>query len=339
MITMIYTVTVSMCTSSALGFFGPVFISTYFCVALATDTPEPPTYYKVISLALKEFLPAAFVGYAIYHICVKRTLYRLEATVEKTVLSLGSFWVGALNNLTFDRLPIQRLTPHDLLQPGAILSLIVIIVIILLLAVGQIWAFRLEGRLPTYLLFYSSLTLLIVVFILITNMNLRLHHYIIALVFLPGTALQTRPSLIYQGLLVGLFINGIARWGFDSILQVPTELFKTPLDGVAPQVQFPHIEGNNITFSWPDFDTTTYSGLSVLVNDVERFRSYEDHQPNSFSWIRSRNNEPTYFRFGYVKDGNIGGDGYAGKSTVGRYSDPGTWLPDGTWIPHEQSKS
>ena len=116
-------------------------------MALAADALKPPTYYKIISLAFKGFLPAASVGYTLYRFCVNRTLCQLEATLEKTFLWLSSCLVGALDNLTFDTLPLQRLTPHDLTQPGALVSLVIIIFIIFVIAIGQVWALRLEGRL------------------------------------------------------------------------------------------------------------------------------------------------------------------------------------------------
>ena len=326
---------ISMFSRSASTFFATILISAYFCVSLAADAPEPSSYYKVISLALRGFLPAAFVGYFIYRFCVKRTLDNFNAPMERTLLWLGPFWLGALNNLTFDKLPIQRLTPHDLsAQPGAILVFIIILLIIFLIAIGQIYALRLEGRLPRYLLLYLAIGLLILLLAAAPNMHLRLHHYIIALIFLPGTALQTRPSMIYQGLLVGLFVNGIARWGFDSVLQVPADLFATDPSGLVPHVRSPEVVGRNISFAWDALGASTgYDSVSVLVNDVERYRGYEDHdEATGFAWTRDEGvDEPTFFRFGFVKYGRVGAE-----SVVGRYSNPGTWLSNGTWIPPKE---
>lgn len=48
-----------------------------------------------------------------------------------------------------------------------------------------------------------------------------------------------------------------------------------------------------------------YDGMSVLVNDVERFHGSEDHDEDhdedSFTWTRYKEAEPEYFRFAYVK--------------------------------------
>src|SRR5690349_8763191 len=121
----------------------------FFHVALVSDPPYYPDYVNVVSIAFRRFLPAAFVGYVIYKYCVWRTLSDLKAPIERTVLWLGGCWVGALNNVTFDRIPLSRLTPHDLSQqPGAIGALLSIIGVILIVAIGQAWCFRVEGRMP-----------------------------------------------------------------------------------------------------------------------------------------------------------------------------------------------
>lgn len=46
----------------------------------------------------------------------------------------------------------------------------------------------------------------------------RSYHYILALILRPGTSSETRPSLLYEGLHVGLFINDVVQWCFASIL-------------------------------------------------------------------------------------------------------------------------
>jgi hypothetical protein len=123
-------------------------------------------------------------------------------------------------------------------------------------------------------------------------MNVRIHHYILGLLLVAGTSMQTRPSLLFQGILVGLFINGIARWGFDSILQTPDELRgDAQLGTLLPLITAPIIHNihrhhlrPNITFEWEYPLPKHYDGLSILVNDVERFRGYEDAGLDSFTW-------------------------------------------------------
>ena len=323
-ITIVFTTILSIFTTSPAVFFFSEFGGLFFHVALVSDPPTESNYYALVSDAFGRFLPAAFVAFAIYLFSVRRTLQGLRAQIEKTVLWLGGCYVGCLNNYTFDKIPIQRLTPHDLKQqPGAITALVIIIAVLLVIAVGQAWALRVEGLLPRYLALYIGMGVCLCLFLAIPDMNLRIHHYILALLLLPGTAMQTRPSLLYQGLLVGLFINGIARWGFDSILQTAAQLQGDALIGSAlPNITQPAIIGtSNITFSWEPIPKG-YDGVSVLVNDVERFRGYIYDGLSNFTWLRQAPlGDPEYFRFGFM----------AG-STSGDYTRAGVWEPDGSWV-------
>lgn len=332
-ISVFFTAVLSLATTSPAVFYSSVFFITYFQVALASDPPFSPDYNEVVSIGLGRFLPAAFVGFAIYYFCVRRTLTGLTAQWEKTVLWLGGCWVGALNTDTFDRIPISRLTPHDIQQqPGAVPALIIIVAILVVALLSQAWALCIEGRLPQYLLLYGVMACGLLAMLAVPQLDLRIHHYILALLFLPGTALQTRPSLLYQGLLVGLFINGIARWGFASILQTPAALLEgAQLGSLLPNIAVPVISGNNsITFSFPMLPDDV-AGISVLVNDVERFRAYRENESESdaatpFHWTRLRANETEFFRFGYFKTRDLGGIWYED------FTKAGTWLADGSWV-------
>ncbi|KAL4925147.1 LCCL domain-containing protein [Aspergillus undulatus] len=328
----------SLVITSPAAWYTSIFFIVYFQVALSSDPPYSPDYYEIVSTALGRFLPCAFVGFAIYYFCVRKTLTDLDAHWDKAILWLGPCWVGALNTDTFDKIPISRLTPHDIQQqPGAIPALITIIVILIAIVMGQAIAFRNEGRMPRMLALYGILVLAVIVLLLVPNMNLRIHHYILALLFLPGTTLQTRPSLLYQGLLMGLFINGIARWGFDSILQTSASL----LDGAQLGSALPEIKSSILDFSLsiPNTISFTFSlltlppeinGLSVLVNDVERFRTFrsdgvDGNSIPDWNWTRVVSGDPEYFRFGFVVENALGGFWYED------FTDPVTWDEDGGW--------
>lgn len=293
---------------------------------MASDPPPYSDYPSLASVAIGGFLPAAFIGVLIYQFSVRKTLKNLRAQFEKTVLWIGGLWVGALSNVTFEKIPIQRLTPHDLnQQPGAITALVFIVLIIAAIALYQGWCFRNEGRLPRYLALYASLGIGLLILLAIPNLNLRIHHYILALLLLPGTSLQTRPSLLWQGLLVGLFINGVARWGMAPILQTDAALRgDARLGRGIPEILAPVISATNITFTWADL-ARGYEGVSVLVNDVERFRGFHKNGDSTFTWTRQDLQHPEFFRFGFVN--------YLPFGTI-TYSDftrAGIWWPNGTW--------
>lgn len=261
---------------------------------------------------------------------VRRTLKGLTAQIEKTILWLGPCWVGAMDNYTLSFIPIQRLNAHDLeQQPGAKAALAIIIIVLLVVVVGQVWLFRNEGRFLRMLRLYALFIAAIVIALLLPGLNLRIHHYILALLLLPGTSMQTRPSLLYQGLLIGLFINGIARWGFDPVLQTPDALRgDAQLGSELPTIPNPSIElGNstsNITLTWERPSTSSFDGISILVNDVERFRSYFEDTvgaEDQFVWKRDGDMDMNeYFRFAFM-DGSDSGD----------YTKAGVWTADGEW--------
>jgi hypothetical protein len=337
-VSLFFTFLISVLFTSPLVFF-PLFIVIFAHVSFASDPPSA-SYHNIsvipdhISMFAKRILPALFVATIFYHTAVKRTLSGLTAQIEKTVLWLGGFWFGALSNYTFDWIPLSRLTAHDLKQqPGAKVALAVILIILVFIIVQQIVFFWLEGRLLRYLALYGAFVAGILVLLTIPGVNLRIHHYIIALLLLPGTSMQTRPSLLYQGILLGLFVNGIARWDFDSLLQTTAALRGDgAFDSKIPQILEPLINltttaGMTATFTWST-PSHRIDGISVLVNDVERDRAFfadekfEEEQVREFEWSRPQGldlNE--YFRFAWVRDGR----------TLD-YSSAGTLFANGTWI-------
>lgn len=182
-------VTVSIFTTLLLVFFCSTFVNIYFYVALASDPPDSEDYMSVISWAFRGFLPAVFVGVVIYHFCIHHILNHLTARIEKTILWLGGCWLGTSSNLTFGRLPIQRLTLHDLQQPGAMVTVVIIVLAVLVIAIFQAWVFKIEGRISRYLTFYACLGLLLLALMAIPHMNVGIYHYILVLLLLPGTTL------------------------------------------------------------------------------------------------------------------------------------------------------
>ena len=327
----VFTGVLSIFTASPALFFFANFIMIFWTVGTALDTPPHHSTASLFANILGKFLPAMFCAWVMYDkMGVRRTLKGLTAQFEKTILWLGPCWVGAMDNYTLSFIPIQRLNAHDLQQqPGAKAALAIIIIVLVVVVVCQIWFFRNEGRFLRMLRLYALFIAAIVISLTLPGLTLRIHHYILALLLLPGTSMQTRPSLLYQGLLIGLFINGIARWGFDPVLQTPDSLRgDAQLGSELPTIPSPSINlGNstsNITFTWEQPSTPSFDGISILVNDVERFRSYFEDSVGSedrFVWTRDDGLEMNeYFRFAYM-DGSDSGD----------YTKAGTWTADGDW--------
>lgn len=332
-ISVLFTSTLFVFTTTSKRHFFIIFVAIFIHVGMVSDPPSASTYNTStfpdhLSKLAGSLLPALFCATVVYQTVVTRCLANCKAHLEKTLLWLGSFWVGALSNLTFEWIPISRLTTHDLKQQtGAMVALAIIVVALAFIVAQQAHSFWLEGRLARYLSLYAIFILGILACILMPGLEFRLHHYVLALLLLPGTSIQTRPSLVYQGLLLGLFVNGVARWGFASILETPDSLRSDgAFDSLIPSFTASVVNiGSSISFTWalPPVGAAV-DGISILVNDVERHRSFfaEGAFPKSnFTW--SRNAEmslPEYFRFGYVKEG-----------VALDYSGAGIWHGNGTW--------
>jgi hypothetical protein len=338
-VSLTFTILLSLFTTSPGVFFFSIFTGLFFHVGLASDPPFNGDTASLVSNILGKLLPAGFCAFVMYeHMGVRRALRGLTAQIEKTVLWLGGCWLGTLTNYTFERwIPIQRLNGHDLQQqPGAILALMIIIAILFVIVIKQIYFFQREGRLIQYLGIYGIFIGGILISLLLPGLSLRIHHYILALLLLPGTSMQTRPALLYQGILIGFFINGIAKWGFDSVLQTPAALQgDAQHNSKLPHIPPPTIQlaenVSTIRFSWLS-PPEPFDGISVLINDVERFRGYTDEgfaSDKHFVWTKDpRVAEPEYFRFAYM-EGSQSWD----------YTRAGIWNADGSWTEMEPGAS
>ncbi|RDB28488.1 hypothetical protein Hypma_015676 [Hypsizygus marmoreus] len=282
---------------------------------------EPPP----ISVAFGTFLPALFIAYAFWRLAFRFTLPAFSrAPLEGAIWYLGPFWVGVLTNLTTDKLPISRLTASDISRrSGAIVALVVIVVVVAIIVANQVRVIRKTGWLPHYLGWYILGGLVTLVISQLPGLQLRLHHYILAMVLLPGTAFPTRLSAVYQGFLLGLFLNGAAAFGFDSILQTAGELRQDgPQGSLLPTFLTNSTNFNssiafvNQTIAW-DGLSGTWDGFSLLVDDVERYAG----NALNFSLAAFDPAIPHFFRLAFK----------AGAETSD-FTMPAVLWPNGTWV-------
>jgi len=66
---------------------------------------------------------------------------------------------------------------------------------------------------------YIVLVPILVILAIIPDYTLRLHHYLLAIIAIPVMSLPNRVSLFGQAFALGLFLDGVGRWGWDSILE------------------------------------------------------------------------------------------------------------------------
>lgn len=153
----------------------------FWHVTLFSQPQGPP---PKLDAAFGSFLPALFVAYAFWRLALRFVLPAFaNAPLESCILYLSGFWVGVLNNLTFDRLPLGRLTASDISKrDGAVATLVIIVVVIFVLVINQVRVIRKTGWLPYYLGWYILGGLVTLVLAFLPGLSLRLHHYIIPIV-------------------------------------------------------------------------------------------------------------------------------------------------------------
>ncbi|KAG5417159.1 hypothetical protein I9W82_004792 [Candida metapsilosis] len=264
----------------------------FWTICMATDPPivvdasDPQDFANLISLGLERFLPTCSILYILWHCSTKRTLSEPTSPDEKisylsrVFLWYPLFWLGVLNNVSFDRLPVDRLTISDLKeQSGALLAVSSIIVTITICAVIQAYKIWLSGRFQKYLRVYSIFVLGLVLLAQLPGLSLRVHHYFLAMLLIPGCATRGRTALMFQGILLGLFLSGASRWGLAAIAETITSLKRDdPLGKIIPPI-FTAYNSTSGTLQWqliPENVTTTasynkYSAISLLINDIEYF--------------------------------------------------------------------
>lgn len=194
----------------------------FWHVNLFSDPAVPPD----LSTAFKTFLPSLFICYAFWRSAFRHVLPAFaDIPIERLIWYLPAYWAGVLFTLVTADIPIDRLVASDIAKrPGALVALIICVVVITILVVNQVRVVRKTGWLPFYLKWYALAALMLLILACLPGLEFRLHHYFSAILIIPITAFPTRLSAIYQAFCLGMFLNGAAKFGLDSILQTPEEV-------------------------------------------------------------------------------------------------------------------
>jgi len=160
---------------------------------------------------------------------------------------------------------------------------------------------------------------------LLPGVELRIHHYILAIMLMPLTGFPTRLSAVYQGLLLGLFLNGTAAFGFASIVQTSAELQLDAPIGTTLATFLTNSTNYNASIpfsqqiiSWaPLLPGQGWDSYALLVDDVERYLG----TATNYSLAALNAALPHFFRLAYSNSG-----------TAGDFSMAAVLWPNGTWV-------
>ncbi|CAN3373347.1 hypothetical protein DIURU_001277 [Diutina rugosa] len=255
---------------------------------IAPINPDVPENFSfMVSKGCERFLPTCFILFVLYKYSVGITLGKPAggpdpSPILRVLLWYPLFWIGALNNITFDRLPLDRFSWEAFrAQPGGVLSASILIGVILVGAVFQAYSIWHTGKFWQYLRLYLVMLAGLVVIILIPGLKFHLHHYILAMILLPGCGTRNVTGLMFSGLLLGLFISGASRWGLDSILETAVQWARSdPIGQIIPPM-ISNFNASTGELSWVGEAmafTEQLSGLhnftsvSLLINDVEMYQ-------------------------------------------------------------------
>ncbi|CAE6453930.1 unnamed protein product [Rhizoctonia solani] len=321
------------CTSILMLLLRPEPIWVFWCLLCVgfwhiTLFSDPRSAPPILSDGFGTFLPALFVGYAFWRAAWRFTLPEFERMpLERAVWYLAPFWAGVYFNVITAKIPIDRLVASDLERDGAIAALVIVAIVVLAIILNQVWVIRKAGMLFYYLWRYVLAAIAIAVLASLPGLTFRLHHYIAAIVLMPLTAVPSRVSAVCQAFLLGMFLQGVAKFGFDSILQTAAELRRdAPLGSSLPSfvTNSSTIISNltNTSISWNAIssellDSEGWNGFSLLVDDVQRLTS----DSLSYTLTGLQAGVTHFFRLAYQRNG-ISGD----------YTKAATLLPNGTWV-------
>ncbi|BGP26022.1 LCCL domain containing protein [Rhodotorula toruloides] len=292
-------------------FWSLLCIGAWHVILVSNPSAMPPD----LQTAFENFLPVLFVGESFWRHAWRWVAPAFESSgfiLERTVWYLAGFWVGLLMNISLHWIPIDRLTPHAISQePGSLVAVIVVAIFLLLVIVNQLRVIRRTGWFFFYLRWYIVGGVVVGILSALPGLEFRLHHYVAAILLMPGTAFVTRPSAIFQGFLLGMFLEGAMRWGMASILQTPASLvgdgttgsplpvFLTNATNFAAAVSSGYIQWSSIP---ADVAGQGYDGFALLVDDVLR----QTGAATNYSLAALDANVVHYFRLAYQQGGTSG---------------------------------
>lgn len=244
-------VSIALLSSSHMVFYFTSYGAIVTTVVLACDTPIVVKFdenklggdnsaWSLLSIYFERLVPLTLAVGLLWLVMGKYTFHG-TGFVHRALFLLGC-WVTGLLNLTFEKLPIDRLIWSDIRQQkGGLVSFFFIVSIILGCTVVQIRQIWRAGWLRRAFGIY--LTLLVALVWVSTGCGglleqaagdggsglvFRMHHWVLGLLLIYGCKTRWVGSYLMHGLCLGLLVNGVGKWGFASVFELERGVSRDP---------------------------------------------------------------------------------------------------------------
>ncbi|KAJ3059520.1 hypothetical protein HDU98_004488, partial [Podochytrium sp. JEL0797] len=171
-----------------------------------------------IQHSLASLLPALATLYVIYWQIAKFALPKpSQFPVEMSILFVGMVWFGFhLDMLSNTTIPIYSVSAKLFSNPATFVPLVCVLVVIGLAVLAFAYMHFKQATLLSYVVGYPAVCLVYAILPHVIGLSIHLHHYLYGLLLLPITRLKSRVSVVSLGLLLGLFTQGVLKYGFAS---------------------------------------------------------------------------------------------------------------------------
>lgn len=189
-------------------------------IIIRRGTDEEDSVWSLISLVIGRLTITGFLFKCLWDWVFAYMFHDENNPIIRVILTL-SIIPTLCYNATIDRLPIDRLIWSDIMSmKGGLITILCLILVVVIGVVIQAWAIWKAGWFHKAFVGYISTTIILLLISMQSHLKIRLHHWVIGLLLLPGCKTRSQLiSYIFAGILLGLIINGIARWGFASIIE------------------------------------------------------------------------------------------------------------------------
>ncbi|KAJ3385785.1 hypothetical protein HDU84_002027 [Entophlyctis sp. JEL0112] len=269
-------------------------------------SPDTSRDDSSIQSYLGQLLPCLAVLWVLYKTAANVTLPAspTKFPIETSLLWIAPLWFGFHLDMLSNYIgPLATLSFSAKMFSDASSAalLIFLIVAVSILVLTHLWMHFRQDTLFPYIPPYVILTVVYFELPHILGLSVHLHHYLLALLLLPPTRVQSRMSLICSGLLTGLFVQGVLKYGFAAPFDTSLQAQETYTLGTA-QTQWALTSSNisssgelrwtypyNATLNLTDLDyaavaaaagvsvadvaaTLGANEFSLVVNDVQVYR-------------------------------------------------------------------